>query len=189
MSNSQFGFSAGRSCVTQLLATLKDCMQNLDENKPTDVVYLDLQKAFDTVPHNRLITKLQGYGIKGDLCNWIQDFLSEREQFVSVGNQSSGYSKVTSGVPQGSVLGPTLFIYYINDMPDILDCLVKIFADDTKIYSQVCDIEDRTKLQENLNKLTSWTRDWQIQFNNKKCKVLHVGKIIQSTNILWRKYY
>jgi hypothetical protein len=176
LSRDQFGFTKGRSCVTQLLVTLNDWLQLLDKNLPVDAVYLDLRKAFDTVPHRRLIHKLQSYGINGNLLSWIQDFLSGRTQYVSVNGTSSAYTDVSSGVPQGSVLGPSLFIYYINDLPDTVDCKVKIFADDTKAYSSVETVQDNEKLQSCIDNLTDWTDKWLLQFNSQKCKVLHLGK-------------
>ena len=176
LSEHQFGFTTGRSCITQLLVTIDNWMKNLDEGKSSDAIYLDLQKAFDKVPHKRLITKLEGYGIKGNLLNWINDFLSSRQQYVKVGQDASNMAPVYSGVPQGSVLGPTLFIYYINDMPDILNSLIKIFADDTKIYASVDSISGKEELQDSIDRLQKWSEDWQIKFNSTKCKVLHIGK-------------
>jgi len=172
----QYGFTSGRSCITQLLSTVNDWLIDLDNSNSVDAIYLDLMKAFDTVPHLRLITKLKGYGIDDKLLDWIKDFLSNRFQYVKVGCSVSDVSDVTSGVPQGSVLGPTLFIYYINDMPDVLDCLIKIFADDTKIYSTVNNVSDALALQSNVDKLLDWSQQWQLTFNSKKCKVLHAGR-------------
>ena len=99
LANEQFGFCKGRSCITQLLVTIDDWMESLDKNIPLDAVYLDFRKAFDTVPHRRLIHKLEGYGISGDVLGWIQDFLTNRYQYVAVYGKKSGRIKVTSGVP------------------------------------------------------------------------------------------
>ena len=151
-------------------------MLELDKGNSVDAVYLDLRKAFDTVPHLRLISKLKGYGIKGNILSWITDFLSNRTQFVSINSASSSKVPVTSGVPQGSVLGPILFIYYINDMPDFIDCAMKIFADDTKVYSNVSTPELKEKLQACIDRLNEWTEIWLLRFNTTKCKVLHIGK-------------
>ena len=104
---------------------------------------MDFKKAFDTVPHIRLLKKLEGYGVKGKVLNWIKSFLKGREQFVKINNSHSSNLPVTSGVPQGSVLGPTLFIYFINDLPNVTDLKTKIFADDTKVYTAINSIEDR----------------------------------------------
>ena len=176
LSEHQYGFMSGRSCTTQLLATLNDWFKCLDDDESVDAIYLDLQKAFDKVPHERLLVKLKGYGIDGNLLLWISDFLSDRSQFVTVGGVSSKNARVTSGVPQGSVLGPTLFLCFINDMPDVLDCMVKIFADDTKAYRSISCEADCERLQENIDKMLFWADQWQLKFNNEKCKVLHLGK-------------
>ena len=176
LSSKQFGFCQGRSCVTQLLVTLHDWMSFLDNNIPVDCMYLDFRKAFDAVPHRRLIHKIKGYGIRGNVLNWVTDFLSNRTQYVSLDGISSEFINVSSGVPQGSVLGPTLFIYYINDLPDVVDTLLKIFADDTKSYDKAETEEDRTKLQNSINNLVKWSADWLLGFNCDKCNCLHLGK-------------
>ena len=176
LSNHQFGFCKGRSCVSQLLVTIHKWMSCLDRNNPVDAVYLDLSKAFDTVPHNKLLHKLKGYGISGNVLKWITDFLTGRTQYVSVNGSQSAETPVTSGVPQGSVLGPILFIYYINDMPDIVECFIKIFADDAKTSNEVSSVEDSVLLQGSLDNLSTWTTDWGVNFNCGKCGVMHLGK-------------
>ena len=138
LSNHQFGFVSGRSTITQLLVTLNDWLFSLDNDVPIDAAYMDFRKAFDTVPHLRLINKLKGYNIKGPILQWIKSFLSDRTQFVKINNSCSKRLDVTSGVPQGSVLGPTLFIYFINDLPNsAINTPMKIFADDTKVYKSI----------------------------------------------------
>ena len=175
LSKDQFGFCRGRSCTTQLISTISDWMKCLDERIPVDAVYLDFQKAFDTVSHKRLLNKLKCYGICGKIFNWIEDFLSNRSQYVSVNGKESHSIPVTSGVPQGSVLGPILFIYFINDLPDVVDCSIRIFADDTKIYLPIQSYQDHKKLQNNINALLEWSDRWLLRFNSNKCKILHIG--------------
>ena len=176
LSEEQYGFCGGRSCTTQLLNTLNDWLYYLDNHIPVDAVYLDFRKAFDTVPHERLLKKLYGYGIRGHLLQWLRDFLSNRYQYVSINENKSCLSEVSSGVPQGSVLGPTLFIYFINDLPDVISTFLKIFADDTKAYQPIRSIIDKDKLQNTINKLYEWSEKWLLKFNGSKCKVLHLGK-------------
>ena len=175
LSEEQFGFCQGRSCTTQLLVTLNEWMQSLDKKVPLDAAYLDFRKAFDSVPHKRLLTKLKGYGVTGKVLDWVQDFLSNRNQFVCINGKSSNKAPVTSGVPQGSVLGPTLFIYFINDLPEVARSLVKIFADDTKAYCSIRTETDHITLQDTINSFVEWSDIWLLRFNSDKCKVLHLG--------------
>ena len=151
-------------------------MLNMDNNIPTDAVYLDFSKAFDSVPHGRLTHKLEACGIKGNAHRWVKDFLSNRSQFVAINDCKSTPIPVASGVPQGSVLGPTLFIHYINDLPPNTDCTVKVFADYSKIYSGVNTPDDREKLQQGIDALVHWSKKWLMNFNSDKCKGLHIGK-------------
>lgn len=172
----QFGFRSGHSCVTQLLSIFEEWSKALDNHEKIDVIYLDFRKAFDTVPHQRLANKLFSYGIRGKVLEWIRHFLSDRKQRVVIDNQESNWADVMSGIPQGSVLGPTLFLVFINDLPDIVNNLMKIFADDTKIYSTVRSDEDCIKLQEDLNNLLDWSNTWDLKFNSGKCKSMHIGR-------------
>ena len=175
LSSCQHGFMEGRSCVTQLLDTIDLWSKVLDEGLSLDAVYLDFAKAFDTVPHERLLVKLKSYGINGKVLKWLRSFLSERRQRVVVNGQYSSWAPVNSGIPQGSVLGPLLFICYVNDMPDIVHSAIRMFADDTKIFGLVNDTEDRDKLQMDLERLQCWADKWQLRFNATKCKVMHLG--------------
>ena len=176
LSPHQFGFCKGRSCLTQLLVTINDWMYNLDKGVPVDAAYLDFRKAFDSVPHKRLLCKLKGYGIDGNLLDWIGDFLSDRTQYVAINGVSSDRVRVTSGVPQGSVLGPTLFIYYINDLPTVSESPTNIFADDTKSYNTIESQDDKVKLQKCIDSLVQWSIIWLLGFNSEKCKMMHLGK-------------
>ena len=115
-----------------------------------DTIYLDFSKAFDTVPHRRLQGKLESYGVQGEILEWINSFLKDREQQVIVNGSKSGITPVISGIPQGTVLGPVLFVIYINDLLDELSSHGLMFADDTKIYRQITSREDAIMLQEDL---------------------------------------
>ena len=152
---------------------MNDLTKFYDNNVPVDIMYLDFRKAFDTVPHVRLINKLKAYGIEGNLLLWIASFLSNRQQRVRVNKQYSDFSAVASGIPQGSILGPLLFIIFINDLPDNLNSNCKIFADDTKIYGPS---QNYNILQDDLIRLLEWSDKWQLHFNKSKCSVLHMGK-------------
>ena len=177
LSDVQFGFVSGRNTISQLLTTINDWMLELDNNVCVDAAYMDFRKAFDTVPHQRLIKKLQSYKINGPILNWIISFLTNRSQFVKINNSVSENLNVTSGVPQGSVLGPTLFIYFINDLPNVVkDNNVKIFADDTKVYKSINDDNDNKCLQGAIDEMFLWTQKWLLKFNKDKCKVLHLGR-------------
>ena len=117
-SDKQFGFISGRSTVLQLLHVLDKWTKSINKGHSSDVIYMDHQEAFDTVPHRRLLGKLARYGIKGEVLRWVESFLNDRWQRVVVDGKSSEWTDITSGIPQGSVLGPISFVIYINDMPD-----------------------------------------------------------------------
>ena len=135
-----------------------------------DVIYIDFCKAFDKVPHRRLILKLEKYGVKGDLLLWIENFLQDKQQRVTIGDDLSDWKPVTSGIPQGSVLGPILFLIYVNDLPGVIDCCFKFFADDAKMYQKVNTQVQANDLQSNVNNSESWADIWKMFFNYKKCK-------------------
>ncbi len=172
----QHGFVSGRSCSTQLIACLDIWTSILDQGSNVDAVYLDFSKAFDSVPHQRLCKKLESYGISGNTLNWIKDFLNDRRQKVIVNGEESQWQGVLSGVPQGSVIGPLLFIIFINDMPETCSSFIQMFADDAKVFAEVnCDMQN-AHLQQDLDSLQIWANNWQLVFNAKKCKVMHLGK-------------
>ena len=175
LSSCQHGFMSKKSCLTNLLESLEDWTAILDEGKALDIIFLDLSKAFDTVPSKRLMKKLHCYGIQGNVHGWLEDFLTGRQQLVTVGASCSKWGEVVSGVPQGSVLGPILFLLYVNDMPSGIGSSIKVFADDTKIYRAVPSIEECEELQRDLTSLEVWAKDWLLQFNTSKCKVMHCG--------------
>ena len=177
ITDSQHGFRSKRSCLTNLLTNLEEITSQLDRGHSVDQIYLDFQKAFDKVPHQRLLYKLHKAGISGLTLNWIESFLSNRKQRVNINGTYSKWKNVNSGVPQGSVLGPVLFILFVNDVPNILkSSTCSIFADDTKVKRNVDTVEDADKVQEDLNELYKWCEEWKLTFNAKKCHVLHFGR-------------
>jgi hypothetical protein len=148
----------------------------MDKGGTTDVIYMDFAKAFDTVPHKRLLGKLQSYGINNQILPWTEAFLSGRKQRVRIGGEFSGWKTVTSGIPQGSVLGPLLFVIYINDLPENVHTHVYMFADDTKLFSEISSAADVDNLQQDLTALHTWSERWLLRFHPDKCKVLTIGK-------------
>ena len=151
-------------------------MRSVKDGNQVDAVVMDFSKAFDVVPHGSLLVKLDHYGIRGHTLSWIDSFLSRRTQRVVVNNEMSDLAPVTSGVPQGSVLGPILFLAYINDMPECISSTSRLFADDTIVYRQVkCD-EDRQALQQDLVALEAWEAKWGMSFNPSKCSVIHISR-------------
>ena len=176
LTKKQFGFICGRSTLTQLLYYLDDCLEKIANGNVVDAIYLDFSKAFDTVPHRRLIGKLESYGIQGEILNWIKSFLQDRTQQVVVNGSTSNVAPVISGIPQGTVLGPVLFVIYINDLLDDISSDGLMFADDTKVYRQIASLDDALHLQDDLMKLENWSKTWLLQFNADKCHVLTLGK-------------
>ena len=171
----QHGFVKGRSCVTQLLDVMDAWTEILDSGGSVDIIYTDFMKAFDSVPHRRLLSKVAAHGINGKVLGWLTAFLSGRSQCVVVNGAHSQWASVTSGVPQGSVCGPLLFILYINDLPEACTCPVRLFADDTKIYTR-SDSEEYTKaLQDDLDNLKQWSDNWLLRFHPEKCHVMKLG--------------
>jgi hypothetical protein len=175
LSEVQFGFRQNRSCLTNILFSLEKWTKSLDEGLPVDVIYIDFQKAFDSVPHNRLLYKLKSYGFAGRLHKWIGDFLLGRTQSVRVNNASSNWQLVRSGVPQGSVLGPLLFLLYVDDIHTHLDCNIVMFADDLKIWLPIKSCDDERRLQYNLDSLQRWSETWLLKFNTSKCVYLNLS--------------
>lgn len=175
-STAQYGFRSKRSCVLQLLEAMELWTEALDRGLPVDVAYLDFKKAFDSVPHRRLLKKISAYGIKGRLLAWIEDFLTGRQQRVRIDEVHSRWSNIISGVPQGSVLGPLLFLNFINDLPDSIVSCIKLFADDTKVYTAISDCTKINEMSDDLQRLMDWSDKWQLGFNTRKCVMMHLGK-------------
>ena len=184
LSEQQHGFRKGRSCLSNLLTTLEEWTKIIDEkDNCVDVAYLDFRKAFDLVSHKHLLLKLQKHGINGQIGNWIKAFLENRKQKVVIRGHESDELEVLSGVPQGSVLGPLLFLIFINDLPKCTACPVCLFADDSKIYCKVPrgnkvlpELEGSQELLQNdLDELQKWADKWKMSFNVDKCKIMHLG--------------
>ncbi len=176
LSDNQHGFRKNRSCESQLIQFVDDLARNMCDGNQIDIAVMDFSKAFDVVPHKRLLTKLEYYGIQGNILSWIEDFLSDRTQQVVVDGESSDIAQVTSGVPQGSVLGPILFLAFINDMPDCVNSSCRLFADDSIIYRNVNSENDARVLQQDLDALHKWETEWGMRFNPSKCHVLQVTR-------------
>ena len=185
----QHGFREGRSCLTNLLGIMEDWTKIIDEGDGIDVAYLDFRKAFDLVSHKHLLYKMSKYGIKHQVLKWVQSFLQQRTQRVVVRGEKSEPCNVTSGVPQGSVLGPILFLIFINDLPLGVISPVSLFADDSKVFSRIISEKNSLKrkksgnyfkgnevLQNDLNSIREWARRWKMEFNVDKCKIMHMGR-------------
>jgi hypothetical protein len=176
-SDKQYGFIRHRSTVLQLLTVIDLWTNAIDEGYNTDVIYTDFEKAFDKVPHKRLLSKLQSYGISAEIIVWIEDFLCHREHCVKINGTSSKTRTVRSGIPQGSVLGPLLFVIYINDLPELCAEFGELFlfADDAKFFRTIKTSDDIGRLQLGLNMLTDWSNRWLLRLNVTKCVFLPVG--------------
>ena len=165
---SQSGFLPGDSCIAQLLSIIHEIQTAFDENPTVDVrgVFLDISKAFAKVWHDDLIFKLKSYGIEGELLLLLKNYLRNREQRVVLNGQTSEWKRIYSGVPQGSVLGPLLFLIYINDLFDGISSMCKIFVDDTSLFSKVLDVNKSViELNADLEKINQWAYQWKMQFN------------------------
>ena len=176
-SRKQYGFIRGRSTTLQLLKVMEEWTQALDLGNSIDIIYMDFKKAFDKVPHQRLIYKIRALGINEEITLWIKDYLTDRTQKVIINGKSSEWKPVTSGIPQGSVLGPLLFVIYINDLPNSIISDIYMFADDTNIFKIITSDIDCQILQTDLNELKKWTDTWLLELHPDKCKTMTLGKI------------
>ena len=180
----QHGFRKYRSCETQLIGLIDDFSKGLDNSEQIDAILLDFSKAFDKVHHHSLLKKLKYFCINGPLHQWIKDFLIGREQTVIINGSKSTPITVNSGVPQGTVLGPLLFLIYINDLPNCitLGTKVTLFADDCIIYRTIKTTQDTDILQRELDELQKWESNWSMSFHPEKCQLLRVTKKLKQIN-------
>jgi hypothetical protein len=179
LSDKQFGFLPKRSTVTQMISVMEVWFNSLYDGMNIDVIYVDLLKAFDSVNIEFLIYKLERYGIKNPLLGWLRDYLTGRTFMVKINENFSVEYPIYLGVPQGSILGPLLFVIFINDLPEKIGLKIEInlFADDIKLSNTHKNCDEVTNLQNNgLNKLVKWSKEWDIDINVDKCYVLCLGQ-------------
>ena len=183
LSKTQFGFIPGRSAMIQLLAVMDKWTEGLEEPGQIDIIYTDFEKAFDKVCHSKLISKLNSYGINSSVINWINDYLNHREFNVIVNGTLSNSFEASSGIPQGSVLGPLLFVVFINDLPMACnDNYLYLFADDAKLFRIIRSIIDAEVLNQDCKNMFEWCKNWSMNVNVSKCKVLSLHPNRSSEN-------
>ena len=174
LNSNQYGFRKGHSTLHLLLEAVNDWAETLDCRGSCHCLLLDFAKAFDSVPHKHLLLKLESMGITGHLLQWINHFLSSRSQRVVIDGQFSSWLPVLSGVPQGSILGPLLFIIYINDITSVVQSSsIRIFADDVSLHAKISTRFDCLKLQDDLSRIYNWSLRWQLNLNPLKCEAIN----------------
>ena len=176
ISPQQHGFVNNKSCDTNLLETLDIITETLNRGFSVDLAFLDFAKAFDKVSHSGLLVKLEAFGFDQLIIKWVEAFLNDRRQRVVLGDVMSSWEAVMSGIGQGTSIGPLLFIIFINDMTTKFKHPCKLFADDSKLISVIRNISDCHQLQTDLDEAVQWSRVWKMEFNNDKCKVMHLGR-------------
>ena len=179
LSKTQWGFQPGKSTVQALLVTIDNWLQYLERGCDVGAVFFDFKKAFDSVPHIPLITKLQQLNLDPNIVSWVRNYLSDRSQCVVINGVCSEYLPVISGAPQGSVLGPLLFLIYINDLTDLdisMGSKIVLYADDILLYRPVSSDSDFVSLQRDINMIQTWASSNFMTFNESKCKVMHISR-------------
>ena len=173
ISATRFGFMRHLSSPQQLLIFVREIINSFENKRNYDVIYLDFKKAFDSVPHRELLHKLRSVGVWGSLWKWIENYLASRLQCVAINGSVSELLPVMSGVLQGNILGPLLFIIYINDLPVVIQhSTILLFADDTKCAKSVASQSEYQQLQNDLDSLDTWSHTWNLSFNENKFRFL-----------------
>ena len=183
--NNQHDFRSQHSCVTQLIDLVEDLSFAMDHQRQVDVILLDFSKAFDNVPHQRLLKKLKYYGKSNNIYSWIETWLTRRSQCVVLNGISSHPVPVQSGVPQGTVLGPLMVLLYINDISKNIHSQLRLFADDCLLYRVINTEQDTLQLQQDHDLLSNWAETWQLKFNINKCTIM---RFTRSTSPLTFNY-
>ena len=178
MYHMQHGFIRGKSSTTQLLEVYHKILESISNGYEVDAIYLDFSKAFDQVPHHLLLKKLEMLGITGSLLSWFESYLTDRQQRVVIHGVCSEWLPVTSGVPQGSILGPLLFLVYCNDIPTCIEenSTLALFADDSKLYRTLSSPTSSASLQHDLCNIIRWTTNNQMELNAVKCKAMRISR-------------
>jgi len=179
INSNQHGFVRGKSTCTNLLESLNDWTSYVEDGCQTSIIYIDFSKAFDVVQHDKLFVKLKAYGVQGTLLQWIMNLFACRKIQTRINDLLSDVCSLLCGVIQGSVIGPLMFLVYINDLVEILasfNIKVKLFADDVKLYVKIVNITNAVELQKALSALVAWADEWQLSISIDKCCVLHLGK-------------
>ena len=185
LSKRQHAFRKYHSCETQLINVIDDWAKSLDDKKQIDIFILDFEKAFDTVPHELLKSKLFKYGVSNQVLNWIHAFLTDRKQTVIVNGTKSDVAAVKSGVPQGTVLGPILFLAHINDIAECVTSDIRLFADDCVCYREIKNQDDCLLLQRDIDNLGKWAKTWGMRFQPVKCNIM---RLVRKRNVIVFNY-
>ena len=185
ISKHQSGFRPGDSTINQLLAITDEIFKSFESHAETRAAFLDISKAFDKVWHDGLLYKLKRSGISGRLLLLIGNFLSDRKQRVVLNGKESAWLPLNAGVPQGSVLGPLLFLIYINDLTENISSNMRLFADDSSLFIKVRDVaETQSQLMDDLDKITNWAHQWKMEFNPDITRLLRLSFRIKRTSLL-----
>ena len=187
LSKAQHGFVSGQYTCTNLLECLNDWTLSVQYGKSVVVAYIDFSRAFDSVSHTKLLAKLYVYGIRGDVLSWLESYFVKRTHQTRVGTCLSSEETLMSGVVQGSGIGPVSFLIYVDDLAKLLErhgIVVKLFADDVKVYMEIVNCDDAKKMQFALDLISKWAEEWQLSVSVSKCNLLTLGR-----SLAYEKYY